>query len=368
MQKEPPEIVIGDILLSNIRPWKFFPNLVTSIIISSYELITKRGVLWKINKFGGLRSFLELGSNVTLWLDSGGFQLMKKDLNIPVEKICQIYREVDADIYISLDYPTTPGDTSYEREKKIRKNIKNFDYLTRKLNDKKIIPVIHFSPKLEDYDYLLRVYLNEYGCNTIAFGGFVPPLLSVKGTKKSRLKGILALQYIALIAGRENVHVMGVGAATTISILNALKIKSADSAAWRVKAAYGKIILPWGGERHVTDRKVNFGRKKLSKEELFELANLVRMSDNFPFNNNHDKIEEYLVTEVFSKFEKRALFNAWVVLSLAKKVPPRTGSFKHLHSLARKIHHLDRDAIIKIWRNIDNIKQSDLLKFLNSVT
>ena len=367
MHQDYPEIVIGDILLSNVRPWKFFPTLVTSVIVNSYELITKKGLLWRIRKKGGLRAFLEIQSDKVLWIDSGGYQIMQRGLNISVEKILSVYRIIDADIFVSLDHPTLPGDNSFEREKKIKKSLKNFEYLTNKLPDKKIIPVVHFSPTLDDYDRLLKIYLDTYGCDTIAFGGFVPPLLSVRGTKKARLKAILALRYVALMAGEENIHVMGVGATTTISILNALRIKSADSAAWRIKAAYGKIMLPWGGERHVTNRDVSFGKKKLTHEELRELADFIRLTGNFPFDSVCKDLEKFLLENIFQKFEGRALFNAWVVLSLAKKTPPKSGSFRSLYQLALHIKKLDQDDIRKLWGKLNDIKQGDLMKYVEKL-
>jgi len=365
LQTELPDIVIGDVLQSNIRPWKIFKDLIDNVIISSYEFLMKKGAVIRVERKGGLRNFLELDSNIKLWLDSGGFQIMKKGLNIPIEKVEKLYRIIDADYYISLDYPTTPNDDPKLIEKKIKINVHNFKYLQSKLQDKVIIPVIHYSPRLDDYRKLVRIYVNEIGCDIIAFGGFVPPLLSVKGTKKSRLKGILALQYLTNLVERNRVHVMGVGAATTISILNVLQIKSTDSAAWRVKAAYGKIILPWGGERHVTDRKVNFGRKKLTKEEFNELVNLINMVKNFPLKSDHENIQEYLLNVVFRKFELRALFNLWIVLTLSKKIPPKTGTFKSIYHLARNIIKLDQDQIEEIWSKLDRIKQTDLLKYIN---
>ena len=193
----------------------------------------------------------------------------------------------------------------------------------------------------------------------------MPPLLSVKGTKKSRLKGILALQYLANLIDRNRIHVMGVGAATTISILNVLRIKSTDSAAWRVKAAYGKIILPWGGERHVTERNVNFGKKKLTRAEFEELVNLIEKTDNFPLINDHKDIRDYLLNTIFKKFETRALFNLWIVLTLSKKIPPKTGTFKSIYHMARQIVNLDQDKIEEVWLKIDKIKQTDLIKYLN---
>ncbi|MHA1589231.1 MAG: hypothetical protein ACTSVA_01320 [Candidatus Njordarchaeales archaeon] len=369
MLKDPPVIVIGDILLSNIRPWKIFPDTTTDVMISSYELLTKRGILAKIRARGGIRSFLELDDKIKLWLDSGGYQIMRKGLNISIERIARIYEEIDADFYISLDYPTLPGDSPRVREKKMRRNIKNFEFLINRFPDKTIIPVIHFSPNLDDYNFLVNTYIEEYGCEKIAFGGFVPPLLSVKGTKKARIKGILSLQYVALLAGRENIHVMGVGSATTISILHALRIGSADSASWRVKAAYGKIILPWGGERHVTNRKVNFGKKKLNREELNRLIDIISGIDHFPFSlpsYSKQNIEEFLNTNVFSRFENRAIFNAWVILHWAKIMPPKTGSFRSLYSLALQIRKISLEDIRNIWNNIDNVKQKDLLDYLSS--
>lgn len=362
-----PEIIIGEIINSRIHPWVYFPNIVKSVIISSYEFIKNKGLLYRIEKRGGMREYLKLHKNIQLWIDSGGFQIMRKGIRVRIEKIAQIYERIDADIYISLDYPTLPTDGEKERRKKIEKNKQNFDFLYRRFPDKKIIPVIHFAPSLEEYDELLKFYIDEYDLDIIAFGGFVPPLMSVKGTKKSRLKGILALKYVATFM-KNNVHVMGIGAATTISILKALNIKSTDSAAWRVKAAYGKIILPWGGERHVSNREINFGRKKLSQDEFQQLIQLIRTHDSFPFQEYLENIESYLEDIVFKNFEMRAIFNAWIVLTLAKRMHPKTGTFKTLYRIAEHVKHMSAEDIKKIWHKIDHIKQSELINFIQNMS
>ena len=364
MQSELPEIVIGEVINSNIRPWLHFPELISSVMISSYDLIKSKGIVYKIRNRGGLREYLELPQGISLWLDSGGYQIMKKQLNIFVEKIAWLYDILDADYYISLDYPSIPGERREIRLKKMKKTIENFDYLVRKLSPrgKIIVPVIHFSPKLEDYDYLINLYSEEYGCKIIAFGGFVPPLLSSKGTKRARLKSVLALYYVSKLAEKRRIHVMGLGSITTLSILNTLRIHSTDSAAWRVKAAYGKIILPWGGERHVTHRKVNFGRKKLTNDEFIEMIELIKRTRGFPFK--YDDLKTFLAKKVFQKFEYRALFNAWIILTWAKKTPPKSGPFRQLYNMAKNLRYLSLDEIRELWSKLDYVKQSDLMKYI----
>jgi len=107
-------------------------------------------------------------------------------------------------------------------------------------------------------------------------------------------------------------------------ILAAVGVDSTDSATWRLKAAYGKVLLPGEGERHVTDRRVNFGKAKPKDGELEELHNLLN-ARGFPL------LEDFF-ERIRTSFEYRALVNAFVVIHSTQHAP-RPPTFRKLHAL-----------------------------------
>ncbi|MEM1804186.1 MAG: hypothetical protein QXR80_06790, partial [Desulfurococcaceae archaeon] len=97
---------------------------------------------------------------------------------------------------------------------------------------------------------------------------------------------------------------------------------STDSATWRLKAAYGKVILPGGGERHVTSRAVSFGKAKPKDGELEELYRFLKETGFPALDGFYEKIR--------TSFEYRALVNAWVVVKSWTQTP-KAPAFKKLY-------------------------------------
>lgn len=234
-----------------------------------------------------------------VWVDSGGYQVMVKGLRIDVETVLRRYREIDGDLFISLDIP--PQDLCSESKELVQQNIKNFEYLYQKIEDKKIVPVIHCYTS-ELLLHTIDIY-RSYNVDIIAYGGVVPPSMARVG-KGSRTIPLLVLAIIRKIFNGI-IHVLGIGGTPpmykTLTILGA---NSLDSSSWRTKAAYGKIMIPGLGERYVGNGKATFGRKDLSENEFQILENALKLS-NFPYVH---EIKKLLTT-----FQGRCIINAWIM-------------------------------------------------------
>ena len=233
-----------------------------------------------------------------LWVDSGGFQIMVRGLRVDLPKIVARYRELEGDAYISLDVP--PRELGCGDRGLLKINIRNFEYLYEKL-DRTVVPVIHctFAPELvlEAIDTY-----RGYGVGIVACGAAVPSVMG-RGGRGSRKLSVMMLALVRK-AFRGRIHVLGVGGSNSMkAVLNVLGIESTDSSSWRVKAAYGKVLIPGVGERYVGNGRARFGVVPLSPEDLEELVKFLE-STRFPLV---DRVEELLKT-----FVGRALINAWV--------------------------------------------------------
>ena len=250
-----------------------------------------------------------------LFMDSGGFQILRKRLPVSVDSIARVYTLCAADAYLSLDYPPSPLDEPGEAEKKYEASFRNWLMLRRLVGDH-VIPVLHVYRDEKLFIKYLDKYL-DYNPPMLAIGGAVPYVLVTRGVPKgSRL---LAMKLIALARAEFGgwLHVLGLGSPSVTPILAILGVDSTDTSTWRVKAAYGKVILPGGGERHVTGRSVRFGRRRIEQHELAELDEFLRAT-GFRWN---------LYTLLHS-FEGRALINAWVVTR--SRAMPRSPIFRKM--------------------------------------
>ena len=270
-----------------------------------------------------------------VWVDSGGYQAMVKGVRLELREVVARYRELDAHLYMSLDQPPRrlcPRDPAL-----VKLNISNYEEL-RALVDKEIVPVVHcYDPELmlEAVDCY-----RSLGAKVIAYGGAVPPSMGRMG-RGSRLIPIIALA-IVVKAGRLPVHVLGLGGANTMyAVLSRIGAASFDSSAWRIKAAYGKVIVPGLGERYVGDRRVKFGRTALSREE-YEVLRRGLEKTGFPYI---DRLDELLKT-----FRGRALINAWILFKFRDVVAPRNG-MKWLVGEATRLASMPLSELIEVFYN-----------------
>ncbi len=260
-----------------------------------------------------------------VWVDSGGYQAMVKGIKLSIEKVVERYRKLDADLFMSLDIP--PRTLCPEDRELVKQNIENFDELRSRLEDREIVPVVHcYSPEL--MLEALDVY-QSLGAKIIAFGGAVPPSMARMG-RGSRLAPLIALA-IVVKASKRPVHALGIGGSVTMyTVLKTLGAHSADSSSWRVKAAYGKVLVPGLGERYVGDGRARFGRVDMRSEDM-ELLKRSLEATGFPYM---DRLDEMLNT-----FRGRAIINAWIIYFYRDTFSPRNG-FRWM--LARAVDYASR--------------------------
>ncbi len=327
------KLVLGTPLSAIPKPWLFIG--VHGVMVNAFELL-RRGL--STIKGRRLRKMLGIeDTDVELWIDSGGYQFLKRGIDPGVEKIAKLYREVDADYYISLDYPPGPRDDEVTRTTKIAKTVRAYLELRSLLRDYaeegRLVPVFHISVG-EPLELQLRSY--EATATTAAVGGLVPYFMQLAG-KKSRLKAVLFLALIRKL-WRGRLHALGLASAAIIPLLRLVGIDSGDTQTWRHKAAYGKIIVPGIGERHVSGRKVSFGPSTLKGDERRRVEELVEKARTvFGFELN---LEE--------SFVDRALFNAWILLEVATNGHGYNGpsqAFTRLYEMASKLAVLDPRSI-----------------------
>ncbi len=327
-------VLLGTPLPAKPKPWLYFR--VPGIVINAFQLYKSPSILEKIREVGGVRKYLEVTDEVEIWVDSGGFQFMRHGISITVSEIARVYRVLkDVDYFVNLDYPPTPYDTTDEAKKKIIATHRNYIFLTEYLGRDKVVPVLHIQRSLELIRTQVKLYEN---CEKIAIGGLVPYILISRGVRRSREYSIYVLKLFRDYFSGTRIHVLGIGSPTVVPILSVLNIDSTDSSTWRVKAAYGKVIVPGVGERHVTNRVIRFGKRRISSSEFSELINILRIT-GFPLSSE--------VNSLLTTFEGRALINAWVLIYAVSQYP-LSPPFQKLLKVAMKIRKVPREEVEKI--------------------
>lgn len=347
------KLILGTPVNGVPKPWDNIA--VQGVMVNGYELLAS-GKLHDL-RGRGLRRELGISDDVELWIDSGGYQFIKRNVQVTAYKLARLYREIDADYYVSLDYPPSPGDTPEIRALKIARTISNFIEMRRWLRgiveEGRLVPVFHIA-----VGEALRLQMNVYMSHalTAAVGGLIPYLMQRHG-KGSRLKALLFMALVKkLWDGR--VHAMGLASAAMIPILKALGIDSGDTQTWRLKAAFGKVVIPGIGERHVSGRKVSFGPAVLKDEEREVFTKYVEMAA--------EKLG-ISVNDMKSRFEARALFNAWVISLVASNGHGYTGPSKAFHNLYKLALKLRQKSAEEIESMLFDVMSNDLPNEVDSV-
>ena len=316
------KILLGTPIRASPRPWlEFLGILDVPVMVSAYELVKVR----PMNRDSPLHTMLQHSGEI--WVDSGGYQFLSRGVLIEVDEVARVYSEFwDASTYLSIDYPPSPTDDPHDAEAKFRRSLANYVKLGKLMEREgiEVTPIIHYYRDEGIVNRYLKAII-DLNPHMIAIGGLVPYILVVRNVPKgSRFRALSFIQRVVNEYGGI-VHVLGLGSPSITPILELLGVHSTDTSTWRVKAAYGKVLLPGGGERHVTGREVNFGKRIIDDEEVKYLGDFLRET-KFPYL---DKYPEYMRTS----FEYRALINAWVVL--LSRGEPRAGVFKKIYRSIR---------------------------------
>jgi|GEM_PF-608982 len=242
--------------------------------------------IWKLGSpimINQLRTIERTWKNET-WVDSGGYQIMKKGIKIDVKEVINKYKQVKGDYFISLDIPT-PVCSPPAKE--------TFDYYLKLYEaELDVIPVIHAYP-FDHIDKALDFY-SSHPPKLIAYGGVVPPLLH-RGIGRTTVIAI----YHYLRNKIKNLHVMGAGSPFMRRVF--YNADSVDTSTYRVKGAMGMILIPGKGEKYVGSRKIKWHVRSANNEEIESLLVFLELT-HFPFDINLDN------------WINRTLINAWVIL------------------------------------------------------
>ncbi len=303
-------IILGTPINSRPKPWLYFR--VPAIMVNAFDVMKSR-ISGRVH---AIKNVLQYDGEV--WMDSGGYQFLRHGKIPDIEDLARVYDQYwDVRYFLNLDYPPSPTDDEHELRLKLSKSLNNYEYLVKRFDN--VIPVIHYHWMTNVImDYLTKYLDFNPGC--IAIGGLVPYILISRGVPKGSRRS--ALRFLLRVKREIGIciHVLGLGSPIINPILKVMGIDSTDTSTWRVKAAYGKVVMPGGGERHVSGRVISFGGKEATLNDLTKLHGFLK-STGFPM------IDQF--SSISTSFEYRALVNAWVVLNSFEE--PSGGVFRAIY-------------------------------------
>ena len=338
-------VVIGTELDHAPRFWaksdEWYVQEAKSIMVSYADFYKSRRKR-KLAMDKGIREYLGVQSNMSVYLDNGSFAFWRKGLERPIEEYVEFVSIVRPDWYpVPADYIPHPQLSRREQKLLFHKTMK----MNLKYADKGFVPVMHAGDWLEEY---LQAFERHglLSCDQVALGGLVPRLLSSKGSK-SRREVVDAIRKVRdLFKGK--LHVFGIGGLGTLHLASALKVDSIDSVGWRNRAARGLILLPGRGERSVVSLG-NWRGVEVSEDEKLMIEQCqcpacrrFGLSGLQEWNSRGNKEGRGNGT---SGFNKRAIHNLWTLLREAREVDERfeRGEYGHWYR-----QHVSGNILIKL--------------------
>ena len=248
---------------ANPTPWKETKLDEENVI----DPIPIEGVL--VNAYDYMKQKIEaktkdsLGYKGITMMDSGGFQIQQRQLDLKREEIIQIQLHAEADIAFPMDYPLKPKISQREVNKRIKLTQQNNLYWTENYQSAFINIAHGFELKL------LTKQMNKLKePRFLALGSFVPYLMY------SNRRNLIDV----IIEFREKypntwLHVFGVSHLLA-TLLFYLGVDSVDSSSWLHNARFGSIHYHDTGPRAVALRDhppKKAGHRKLTNDEWKEI-------------------------------------------------------------------------------------------------
>lgn len=248
-----------------------------------------------------------------LFLDNGAFTARTRGIDLDVDRVISLQESFDPDLTIPLDYPFLGGTPVSEMSQMWRRTADNILYWQNSSNlNGRLVPSLHAWSKSslkENIEWLQK----HADSDMIGLGSIVNEnfneFKSVFGDRQPtrELVDLVSLALSRIEKGSDfKVHMMGWGSSPLMLHLGYyLGIKSLDSAGYRRKAAYGKIILPGRGERHLGITSSSFSSNMedaKDKNDLYALLN--QCTCPICITNQY---------ALYDDWKARAIHNEWVM-------------------------------------------------------
>lgn len=207
-------------------PW----DLSQGVILSLYHILKypyKERILKE-----GIHAVLHTENPV--YIDSGGFQYMKKGVELDPLDVLQHQEQMNSDIGITFDFPILPDMEETERKKRLNRSILSANLMVKeKKTDMQLYGAIHGSNPQEITAYLSQLHTGFAG---YGIGSLVP--------RKNQLHHLVNIIYNVREQTEKPLHCFGITGFPALFALSYLGIDTFDSWTYVVAAAFKESVHP----------------------------------------------------------------------------------------------------------------------------
>jgi len=209
-----------------------------------------------------------------LFLDNGAYTAIRNNLELEPERVKDIQEKIQPDYTIPLDYPFIPGIPQKVMEERWKGSARNILSWQETTNLKGLVPMLHawsVNSLIQNVKWLQKYADAEYvGVGSVVHNGFTEYRGYFGDRQPSKRLIDMLISTIQTIRKYSDfrIHMAGFGSSPLMLFLGFYcGIDSTDTAGYKRKAAFGKIILPGRGDRHIGRSDATWGTTKLRDDE-----------------------------------------------------------------------------------------------------
>jgi len=306
------------------KPWKI--TSCEGVFVNAYNLAFEQSKKRKEKIVEeGIHDFLELKGNQPVFMDSGGFQFLRRGLNPDIEKTLEFQISSKADIIAVFDYPFSPKASTEEKLWRMEKTLENIEKTARFVSehglDVTIVPVIHAHEEkiLEKAINLVRSIENKYDIDfpIYALGSMVYLVSATMTAKFARYYRFIDLILEARRLLRDKIlHVFGVGSPNVMYLLMYLGVDSIETFGWAGHGIHYSTYVAGQGTKALSDRK-----RALDSEFNWDsyTCNCVVCTGKCPVSNGKCTAYEGNCIVISQINEVRRAYQRWVNASATQR-------------------------------------------------
>lgn len=287
-------------------PWREGVS-VEGMMVNAFETFANSNILNLVRE-RGIHEFLKFKGPV--FMDSGGFMLMKRSgSSVTPLEVLQLYKDARCDMGAVLDHPLDPMLSVDPNNKRWETTLINTSIMFQNRNELTLVPIVHGHSRNKLRKSCEQVKDIVGDVSIIAIGSLVPlirmKVLNGRFAQSSFRRLVDCIQIVREMFPNAFMHVFGIGGASTMHLLFSLRVDSADSLSWRIKAGHGAIQLPGRGDRFLSDHG--------PKRRVIDKADKALLDQcKCPICAGKDVSHKIKVLD--RNYQDRAVHNAWVLL------------------------------------------------------
>lgn len=206
-------------------PWE----LSQSVLLSLYHILPYRHREDVFSK--GIHK--TLGTTKPVWIDSGGFQYMKKGVELDPLEVQDYQHRSECDISVTFDYPLTPDLPEAEKKERLKKSIDAANLMLRTNGSGMLYGAVHGSTPEEITAYTSQL---DSGFAGFGIGSLVP--------RKASFEHLVDIIHAVRTQTEAPLHAFGITGFPAIFALAYLGVDTFDSWTYVVAAAYKEYVNP----------------------------------------------------------------------------------------------------------------------------